>query len=972
MPDPVQITERLLSDAGGWQALKEGRGLWEAGKVAAATYDPPLLRGTVKDGIKEYRAGLRIVTKTNIENLCSCRLSRERGMVCAHSMAVGLAMLKGDPAAAQPQPGRAGDQRAPSLAPGSSPSDQGPKFSVDDGTQAILHIVIAPNFTSAWEKDSITFGVELETTGRRILAHALDPTAHYRVALCDLQAITAIRQLNAGELPGMMTLDRAQATLLLHALRGHPRVTLGRGKPIDTAGLLKSVGADQATAPEPPPGQGTTPDDLLPGRPEFHLNLEGSLNYLSAKLQARYADHLLRAGEQRDHFRYKNATDAPGLWRARNLETEIAALDRLHTAGFSAPDAKGEMMLKGERAILRFLGADLPALRREWKVDLGARFTNIQETISHVRPNIEIRTSGENWFEISLSLGTPEGQTFSSAEIQRLLQMGQNHVRMKSGGIALFDPNMLDELGQALADCDPQQSRPGTYRVDRAHAGYLAAALGEGASIDAPADWTRWTRQQLEPDAIAPVPLGPLEEILRPYQKLGVYWMHFLARNGFGGILADEMGLGKTLQALAFLQDQRGAPSLIVCPSSLVQNWAREAARFAPALRILPLEGSDRHARMSDLPKSDIAITSYPLLRRDAARYAGIEFRAIILDEAQHIKNPETQNAQAATGLRARHRFVLTGTPLENSVRDLWSIMNFAMPGYLGTRADFKERYEQPITLAGPEATAAKSRLAKRIRPFLLRRLKRDVYKELPEKLEHVLYCELTTQQNEVYQKLLRESRQQISELSGAGGQNKSRMLMLTALLRLRQACCDLRLLGMDQLPQDQASAKLELLDELLREAIDGGHRVLIFSQFVSMLRIQAAALQAAEIPYCYLDGQTRDRMRVVDRFQGDPAVPVFLISLKAGGVGLNLTAADTVVHFDPWWNPAVEAQATDRAHRIGQDKVVTAYKLITRNTVEEKILKLQNLKRCLMEAIESEEPVMNGLTTAEIQALLE
>jgi superfamily II DNA or RNA helicase len=830
MPAVVEITERLLSDAGGWQALKEARGLWEAGKVQGASYEPPFLRGAVRDGMKEYRAGLRIVTRTNIENLCTCRLSRDRGMVCAHSLAVGFAVLKGEPA----KPG-------------------------------------------------------------------------------------------AGAAPA--TIESS-----VHA----PKTETGEALP--------------------------------PGRPVFILHIEGSLNHLAAKLQVRYGDHLIRAGDYRgasENLRYREES---GRWRGRNIAAENAALERLRVAGFSQPDGNGMMVLKGERAILRFLGQTLPGLEREWEVELGERFANINESIARVRPRVEVQGSGENWFELSVSLATPEGQTFSSAEIQRLLQMGQNHVRMKNGGIAVFDSQMLDELGQALADCDPNQPRPGTYRVGRAHAGYLAGLLGEGIA-EAP-EWRKWTRQQLEPDAIAPVPLGALETVLRPYQKHGVYWMHFLARNGFGGILADEMGLGKTLQALAFLEGLGGGLSLIVCPSSLVQNWAREAAKFTPGLRVVALEGADRHSRMAGLSEADLAITSYPLLRRDAERYHAVDFRAIILDEAQHIKNPDTQNAQAATGLRARHRLVLTGTPLENSVRDLWSIMNFVMPGYLGNRTDFKERYEQPILLdagAGP----VKSRLAKRIRPFLLRRTKREVYKELPEKLEQVVYCSMTARQTEVYQRLLEESRRQITELSSAKDQNKSRMLMLTALLRLRQACCDLRLLGMPELTQEQASAKLELMDELLREAIDGGHRVLIFSQFVSMLQLQKQALEAAEIGYCYLDGQTKDRMQVVDRFQDDPDIPVFLISLKAGGVGLNLTGADTVVHFDPWWNPAVEAQATDRAHRIGQEKVVTAYKLITRGTVEEKILKLQESKRGLMEAIESEEPVMTGLSTAEIQELL-
>jgi superfamily II DNA or RNA helicase len=942
----------MLSDTGGWQALKEARGLWEAGKVQGATYEPPFLRGAVRDGVKEYRAGLRIVTRTNIENLCSCRISRERGMVCAHSLAVGMAVLKGDRAVASaPESG------------GGEVKEIGAVFSLNEGAEAVLHVVIAPTFTSGWEKDSVVLGAEIETGGRRILAHALDPRGRYRVAPEDMQAIAAIRQVNDGELPGMMTLNRQKCRVVLQALIGHPRVTLGRGKPVAAEELLRMLPGEATPVPE------DESPKLMPGSPGFFLHLEGSLNHLVARLQARYGDRLLRAGNSSEvaDIRYKNEA---GNQRGRNPAAERAALDRLRAGGFSEPDGKGEMVLKGERAILGFLGGTLPALEREWKVELGARFSNIDETIAQVRPRVEVQGSGENWFELSVSLGTPEGQTFSSAEIQRLLQMGQNHVRMKNGGIAVFDPRMLDELGQALADCDPKQPRPGTYRINRAHAGYLAGVLGEGTTLEGEPEWRNWTRQQLQPDAIAPVPLGPLEEVLRPYQKQGVYWMHFLARNGFGGILADEMGLGKTLQALAFLEGMRGGVSLIVCPSSLVQNWAREAAKFTPGLRVLALEGPERHARMAGLADADVAITSYPLLRRDAERYAGIEFRAIVLDEAQHIKNPETQNAQAAAGMRARHRMVLTGTPLENSVRDLWSIMNFVMPGYLGSRNDFKERYEQPIAL-GTETAPLKSRLAKRIRPFLLRRTKREVYKELPEKLEQVVYCSMTAQQTEVYEKLLRESRRQITELSGSRDQNKGRMLMLTALLRLRQACCDLRLLGMRELSQEQASAKLELLDELLREAIDGGHRVLIFSQFVSMLQLQKAALEAADIPYCYLDGQTKDRMKVVDRFQDDAGVPVFLISLKAGGVGLNLTGADTVVHFDPWWNPAVEAQATDRAHRIGQEKVVTAYKLITRGTVEEKILKLQETKRGLMEAIESEEPVMGGLSTAEIQELL-
>src|SRR5439155_14369555 len=317
--------------------------------------------------------------------------------------------------------------------------------------------------------------------------------------------------------------------------------------------------------------------------------------------------------------------------------------------------------------------------------------------------------------------------------------------------------------------------------------------------------------------------------------------------------------------------------------------------------------------------------------------------------------------------IRSKHRLVLTGTPLENSVLDLWSIFDFLMPGYLGAAQDFRERYEIPILREKDPAT--QTRLARRLRPFLLRRLKRDVVKDLPEKLEQVSFCELTTDQQQVYGQVLEASRKEVIDAVGAQGLARSRMVILTALLRLRQVCCDLRLLKLDQINPDAASGKLDLFSELLEEVIDGGHRVLVFSQFVSMLTLIRERLEAEEIPYQYLDGSTPNRGEVVERFQTDNSIPVFLISLKAGGVGLNLTGADTVIHFDPWWNPAVEAQATDRAHRIGQTRIVTSYKLITRDTVEEKILKLQARKREMIEAtLEGEEPFAEKLDWNDVQ----
>jgi SNF2 family DNA or RNA helicase len=819
MPPSIPITERFLSDAGGWQALKQARAIHQMGRVLEAKYEPPLLEGRVREGEQEFRTGLNILSSSNVENLCTCREARMRGVICAHALAVGLEIIK--PRAAEVPKGAGGS-----------------------------------------------------------------------------------------------------------AMMGQ------------RSDVSRSPGGTPASRP-------------VGERPKFYLQVEGSLNYLTARLDAEYSSgRSTLAGSRFPH------------------PAEEAAIERLHKAGFAGPDGKGELVLKGEPRILAFFAGELPRLQREWDVSLGARFDYVTRDIERIEPKLQIRGSGENWFDLSLELGTSSGETFSAAEIQRLLQSGQSSTRLKNRKVAVFDPSVLDELQQALTDCNPKQLQPGTYRVARAHAGYLdTLAREQNAKLRADPRWISWTEILRDVSRLPSFALGDLEEVLRPYQKTGVYWLKFLADNGLAGVVADEMGLGKTVQALAFLRNL-GGRALIVCPSSLIFNWAREAARFTPERRVLVIAGEGRAKLFGpELERAELIITSYPLLRRDADRYRDWEFDAAVLDEAQHIKNPDSQNAQAACSLRARHRFLLTGTPIENSLRDLWSLMNFLMPGYLGSAKDFRERYERDIQNDPLGATA--KRLLQRIRPFVLRRTKRVVAAELPEKIEQVSYCELTPRQKEIYTELVTSTRRTLSELAAEKNQNKARIAMLTALLRLRQACCDLRLLGGEGIDAEQASSKIELLRELLEEAIDGGHRVLVFSQFVSMLTLLREALAADEIPYCYLDGSTKDRGAEVDRFQNGDA-PVFLISLKAGGVGLNLTAADTVIHFDPWWNPAVEAQATDRAHRIGQQKVVTAYKLIARDTVEEKILALQQKKRALVDAtIENEQPLMDGLSMDEIQEML-
>ena len=638
---------------------------------------------------------------------------------------------------------------------------------------------------------------------------------------------------------------------------------------------------------------------------------------------------------------------------------------------------------------MSFFARAHPAMERDWTVSLEERLDRSARThFERIQPAIRIRAGTGDWFDLEVQYAGAGGESFSAAEIQQLLRGGGSR-RLKNGRLAVLDTGAVEELQEVMLDCAPrQETGPGgpRYRMTSAQAGFLEASLRhQGFEVEAPPQWRDQVRQ-LSGEIQRPCPpLGPLENTLRTYQKEGVAWIRFLRDHGFGGVLADEMGLGKTLQVLAHLQalirGTRGArpasgPSLVICPTSLVFNWAAEAARFTPDLRVLVLAGPGRHEAFIRIGDSDLVVTSYPLLRRDLDRHRDVDYDTVILDEAQHIKNRQTQNARNVKAIQSRHRLILTGTPLENSVLDLWSLYDFLMPGYLGSAEDFRERYEIPIVKERDQASM--ERLSRRVRPFLLRRLKRDVVRELPARLEQVAWCELSDAQAAVYRQLLDATRREVTEAVGAQGLARSRMLVLTALLRLRQVCCDLRLLP-GQGPSQPAAAdvptasgKIQLFGELLDEVLDGGHRALVFSQFTRMLDLLQEDLEARAIPHCRLDGTTTDRSGVVRRFQDDPAVPVFLISLKAGGVGLNLTGADTVIHFDPWWNPAVEDQATDRAHRIGQTRVVTSYKLITRGTVEEKILTLQRRKRELIAAtLTGEEAFAGSLNWEEIQELL-
>jgi superfamily II DNA or RNA helicase len=809
--------------------------------------------------------------------------------------------------------------------------------------------------------------------------------------------------------------SRKTGRVCAHALAAG--VALLEGRRRTPGGGAVAAGA----GPAPVIVQQSSPPAHLP-EPEIEARLDGALSGLTLELIARY-------GEKSFPIQTSGADPS-----RRNVAAEKQAVAIAENAGFTfARAGASALSLTRESNVARFLANTLPRWRREWNVTFGSRLASVLTQVDVAQPEFSLRKtsgSGEDWLNLDLKLsvgGKPV--PLDAAEVQRWLQTGQSHTRLPNQRVLLVPTEAWSEMQEVLADCDVDQ-QPGSVRVRKTFAPYLSGALlGQGFSA----------KENAAIDFSAPDVKAALDEKLwsqlRPYQAHGVEWLAGLAQQSFSGLLADDMGLGKTVQALVFAawlkgrdtsplasqteksRDGKGLPSLpnkilIVCPTSLVTNWLREAARFTPHLRALDLTGPDRAEKFSKRGDYDLLVTSYALLRRDIDLFRADEFSLVILDEAQHIKNRGSQNAQAAKALRAGHRLVLTGTPLENSVLDLWSIFDFLLPGYLGTATEFRDRYETPLAKGLPDKKVM-ARLRQRVKPFFLRRTKAEVLTELPPKLEFPALVELTDEQKEVYRAVLEQGRRDVFEHSDkqGGKSGRDRLAVLTTLLRLRQVCCHLDLLpdrshGITKLTElteleegrteigghrppvlrtavgagpattprwKEPSAKMERTFELIDEAIDGGHRVLLFSQFVRVLHLLRDEAKRRDISFCYLDGQTVDRQAEVDRFQNDATVPLFFISLKAGGTGLNLTGADTVIHFDPWWNPAVEEQATSRAHRMGQSRSVQAYKLIAAGTVEEKIQALQARKRELFKAsLQSDEAFVEKLSGDDLEELLQ
>jgi len=586
-----------------------------------------------------------------------------------------------------------------------------------------------------------------------------------------------------------------------------------------------------------------------------------------------------------------------------------------------------------------------------------------------LRPRLLVQGSGIDWFSVSAAWEA-EGLKLTPADLLSLQSATGRFIKLPDAGWLQLDAEAVQSAHEAMADLGVDGLVPVPQKLGLQQAAHLddtsLRRLGDSPEAQA------WRKRLAEFTGIPPTPLpASINAELRPYQQSGFHFLCHLTRHKLGGILADDMGLGKTLQTLAWLawlkETQPVAkPALVICPASVLHNWRRESERFTPALKVLVMEsGAERHHVRSTIPEHDLIVTNYALLRRDLEALQRFSFRAVVLDEAQFIKNPDAQITVSVKQLQADQRLALTGTPMENRLLDLWSIVDFTQPGHLGTQQKFREKYEPPGEEDGDKQRIARRRLSAKLRPLLLRRLKSEVARDLPPRIEQRRDCDLGEAQRKLYLAELRRSREQVMNKVNERGIKGSTIHVLAALTRLRQICCHPDLVG-----NDSPSGKTETLFELLEPLLAENRKVLLFSQFVQMLKILERECAAKQIPTHILTGETKDRQAVTQAFHDDKRGAVFLLSLRAAGTGLNLITASNVILYDPWWNPAVEAQAIDRSHRIGQTLTVNAYRLIAPGTVEEKIWELQQRKAKTIADVLGEQGFARNLTRTDLEYL--
>jgi len=805
-----------------------------------------------------------------------------------------------------------------------------------------LRILLPPTLAGSVQRNAVPAKIELEKEdGSRVPPEKVPPTVFADLKDAERSALFALSQWCGGKITSFVQLNLEQMGELLKLLHETPcfypanspdtEISWVQGK---LTGVSEFIDIPIRDRPRPvrelkeESGHSHTDEPIdLPGYDGPPIEVEGSTEYLRIILPSS------------EHPGYK---DILRLLREWNF-----LRDRSHRHWW---------WLRDPSSVLDFLASHQEDLELDYDAEFTENFKRLTSSIQKAEIHTKASESSDR-AEVEISI---EAGNVPSDELEHALATGKNHVR-HGKKVYLLTRDLKEKASRLQRRVSGNPDAPLLARTSHPVEKFQAPALEEflleaDPRFQPPTQWKKRSAALRDLSALSTPKLNDtLQGILRPYQTTGVAWLLHLFRNELGGILADEMGLGKTLQALAFLsalRNERGfsSVSLVVCPASLLENWKREANRFCPEFSTYIHHGSNRTEDGSTLGKHDLLITSYGTLVRDLEIFERMPFLCVIGDEAQHLKNRKTHNAKAMSSLKSEGRVLLTGTPIENSVSDLLSLLEFLLPG---------ARPSLPPASRGDERIWHEQRILKESAPYLLRRSKKEVAPELPEKIEQVLYVDLTEEQKKCYTEVRQSAENELNKMADSGSsEGAMRMKTLTQLLRLRQTCCDPRLVN-PEFPADQ-SAKLNAFRELLYTCLEGGHRMLVFSQFVQVLQLLKSELEAAGLQFCYLDGSSKDRMAQVDRFQEDDTIPVFLISLKAGGTGLNLTAADVVLHFDPWWNPAAEAQASDRAHRIGQDKQVTVYKLITSGTVEENVLQLQQGKRKLLEQVFEESEAAN------------
>ncbi|MGF1656489.1 MAG: DEAD/DEAH box helicase [Verrucomicrobiales bacterium] len=1024
-------TPKLLADAAGWQVSKEGKSLAERGAVTELRWEKPWLRGTVGVGGRAYAVKLKPSHKAlHFEAACACPSARRDGVVCAHAAALGHAALL------DPEQLQNGQELAPEKEATTSAVSVGRSYlpynwtlQEDAGPEAVplfLQILLPVDLDKALPKEHIPLLLEVSLDGEDFspfdsVIETIPGDRGLAWESLDYQFLRALGQ----EPRSQLLLPQEHCPALFQALIGHPRVWRGKKTLLeivqavpprykvtcqkdgsltvehtgeDSCGIHHKdgklvVGFPLDTKFWPKSGQkliiqdSQVPRFLLEEMPRFEAEvkieeplpedqitwlqvtprwvaeLDGNEDRIEARFMVIYGSFAPEPWESHGAPGSRWLADPKMPWEValRRHDREGHMIQLVSDMGFLEGNP-GQWKLHSRPTT--FIANDLSRLQNEMRVTMSDSLQRFVQSCEVLQPVIKVQSHGD-WLQADVSFQA-KGHVLTLADVQRLLQGGGTG---RHGQSRLLVPEVpVRNLLALAADTEAEQLGPGVLKLPPAASFALSTAL-DGWQMTSDSVWH--APPKLEETPPAPVSKR-LAKILRPYQKSGVDWLYFLSQNQLAGLLADDMGLGKTIQALAWLEvlmEQKPGPLLVICPTSLLGNWAEEAAKFTPDMACRIYHGAQR----GDLPKDEpgLVLTSYGLVRQETAVFQSVYWRAVVLDEAQNIKNPKSQIARLVHRFQAENRLLLSGTPVENNLSELWSLFQFLLPGYFGPVKRFEESFAKPIR-GGDRATA--TRLKQRVAPFYLRRNKAEVAPELPSLTTQILRAELSNEQKAVYQDILEQGRKQVFDFAGKKGHDgKRRMMMLATLTRLRQASCHLRLLpGMHDREWEQPSVKFSVFEDLFEQSREGGHRCLVFSQFTSLLALLRETLDANQTPYCYLDGSTTARSEEVAKFQQNDDIPLFLISLKAGGSGLNLTAADQVVLFDPWWNPAVEAQAAARAHRIGQGLPVTVYKIIAQGTVEERILQLQAGKEELVrQVIPDDEAAAHRMSLSDLEDLL-